>query len=1396
MKPDTHLNIIFNRLIDNILDNENNTTIFIGAGCSLTSSNNDITTYGIIKDIVKNHSQPNEKIADNWEDLYSKFVNEIWEGQGEQNKINILKGYFDNMKPSVGYENLRWLVENNYINSIITTNFDLMINKVLEGITYNLYVGTKQVQKFDKAKLTVIKAHGDLEHGELRFSPKELNHLPEELKEKIKEHSKGTLIVTGFRGQDIGVIDSLDASGQYNAYWTSPEELNRLNNYENHQIFLLMDKRASDVNYLFGEQFGRFDSLMINIKNKIIEKISNIKLQKDKQLGELWNNCEWIYNKLQLSKRVLGLFQILLCLMYRYLKSYNWEITKPFFSSDYKTLLKSTINLLSKNIFTDNDRKCVKNEVEALIFAFSCSLNIARFDYSDLTNIVLNIKKDFEASNFEIDINEKFWNDTVVLASINLKDIKDYKSTYSYNDSIEFSFDKGKDLQIISKQVNIYNIKHLVDKISILLLFCETSISSNVNRIKATLLHAYNCKLFLEKSLYSFDLHENKIKISLNQMQNQIYIDIYTQLLYPYFKEYEVEDNRLLLCNDIIVSVTITKDIAKEKLIFSWEGLSETASAYKSQYLSGFSEEKIIKRDLSVFNEFLSSLSNGLFIVGKSGSGKTTLLKFWISALNDKNYLIYPIKGNEINIQNINGSNKLILFATQNELSNINSILAKKNKILILIIDSLNEIPLSYEIIISLYEKIIGFCNNLAKNNYSNIKLVVSSRTDYFNQLTNNTSKIPPENSFYSIYFDERGDKTQTIFEVPLLTEKEVDLFIKSFGYDEIITYKLLFKEFGNLISLPFNLKLICESINIHDSKSLNSKNFFETWFAKIIIMAAQDGIPDNAVVKIIDRIIEYKYFDDSNDNIQTYRLSVDFNKLYPSVLNIYNWLVAQKVFSKNDNHPSYIQFSHDRVEEFFLYRYLNKTYKNSLNNILTKLKVNITSNPILKQSLKDIILSNFKIKRFNFTKDFVEFINNDKNIVLQIFLEALFQLSDDYCKDVHDLLVTLKFYIDKSKFYRLLNSMLYSISEKIDNTINIGINIINIIYQITTSSNDNEIVFLNNYSKFMKAKYLYMFADESNPQVFKDALEICESIENSLVEDKTGDFADSLLFLKSLLLQNQGDLNDAIKLMDKCYNNQVIKGAYDLAAKSAANLGAMYRDMTMFDKAIELYDKIKLDYISNPELKYRLLLNKGIIYKNRIQNAMFDGIKDSKENLDNYEASFQCLQNTFNFAEKTDNIRLLFEVCTEFVELSCVACYLKIGTINDSIYWGKKIDEFLPRFNVPVARIERLRMWARIDALSKNFEKSIEKLEEGYSIAMRYNIPFRASDCCNIITGVICEMIDNHIPVSVEILNKGIFYGNYSISYYKKLNKPNHRYLQDSIFKVKKISAYKNDNK
>lgn len=404
------------------------------------------------------------------------------------------------------------------------------------------------------------------------------------------------------------------------------------------------------------------------------------------------------------------------------------------------------------------------------------------------------------------------------------------------------------------------------------------------------------------------------------------------------------------------------------------------------------------------------------------------------------------------------------------------------------------------------------------------------------------------------------------------------------------------------------------------------------------------------------------------------------------------------------------------------------------------------------------------------------------------IVINSIFQIiNTDPCWG-YTVLKEIEQYLLQLDFCEFLKALLQSFEQELEIMNNTSLEIIKVINQVIETTNSQHDHNLQTTGLYLFAKGQFLLPSENNADKYKQALHTCERAAQCITPDTPDSLVNSISILKAMLLQNQGQLNEAIELMEVCFNRQKKNKLYDSACQSALKLGAMYRDMTRLDDAISLYDSIDAQYIKDETSVNRLYMNKGIIYKNKVQNALFTGGLEKERDTEFYMTSLNYFNKTRSFAEKKDDVPLRLEIYAELVECMCIAYYLNLGTISDAVHWAIKMDEIIGRYSVPVEKIQHMRMWARVFTLQCKLKEAIQYLEKGYTIAVSYNILYRATDCCNLITGIISDNLCNETFATDEILQKGLTYGEYAINYYKNLKNNNHQYLQDSIIKYNNI--------
>lgn len=1370
-------NPCFRRLVQCMKNNPaspSGITVMLGAGCSLTSSKKDITTYGIIESLVRKYSADGE-VPNNWTELYKRFVNDVWEGQGRQDRISLLKESFSDMTPSIGYQVLRWMIENSYINHIITTNFDLMIDTILDGLSYRLVVGEHEETIGSNPKFTLIKAHGDLRFGGLRFAPGELHRLPEKLSQKIYDLSARTVLVIGYRGQDIGLLNSLEESGDFNAYWADPVIPDRLNTYETKPIYDWLTKRNSDKNFLYGNELGKFDNLFRALKEELLLLEQQDCAPRTGQFYTLWKD-NLTFEYFQMNKRFLEIFEHLHQQLEIEIQNTPWRITQPYFASDWKGLLQEAQKIMQGNMLPKELTLDISNEVDALLFTFACSIRIVCQGYPyRAQELIAAIRSRYEAQKYSATLGKEFWAAAAILGESSF-DAGGEK--LSFDDPICFYFDKDGNLQTMLRDVSLTNIHHLISTTLLLLLFMPTSTDMGETLV------ALQYKKVLEKHLYGISGNNGLIRLEMLKIPMDTYKNIYQTFLKTYFSQSEIGIEYILYYDIIRVSFPVEKNRAVSKGSI-WEALLSQAQENTNKFFRDFIPERVVtQKHLKFFSDFLNTPNNGLFIIGSSGVGKTTSLQLWLSQLDPSEYLIYPICGRDISGFNIDLKGKF------GQLQYIEIMLEQRQQVLLLVFDAINELRGTFSECLNVYRELLGFCDKLAKEDCSCIKLVISCRSDFYSQLKKSSGIEPATNSFY---VPDTGSEPQTVLQLAPLNDDEVIRFTELYHLKEDgIHIGSLIRDFGELIYLPINLKIICDVCNngVKPDTPPGQLDIYEAWFHMLIQVAAKDALSSELLQTVVFQVIYYRYFEVSDAGPFTHRLAADLSARYPIVLTAFEWLTLHKVFHKNEDNPNLIQFSHDRLEEHFFSQYILEHYQSQLANIDQILAAGKTDSPIVRHGLCAVFNSVFYANRLTFTTALVAVIREGDHHLRSLWINTLLQIMGLCTQDAVSFFKDMEQYVLKDEFTEFLQAIMLQIRYDLDEMIDVGVAVADAMEEVVQQSNAHENSSLKVLTYYLKAKQRFLFPGADDKSAFSSALTFCKQANTFITAGIPDSLIDELHTLEALLLQNQGHLNEAIALMEICCQRQSNHSMYDLACLSALHLGAMYREMTRFDDALALYDSFDADTIVTPLYYYRLLMNTGIIYKNKVQNALFSGQRCSETNLCYYQNALTNFNKVCKYAEQNDDIRLRLEIYAEHIELACIAYYLNLGTIRQAREWIQKMEQLLPRYPVPVERIQCHRMWARVLVLERDFLKALEHLERGFSIAVDYNIPFRAADCCNQITGMICDTLNEHISPTKEMLSKGLYYGDYAIQYYKKLNNHNHRYLQDSLAKYEQIQA------
>lgn len=222
------------RFIKTRTDQNPNYTILLGAGASITSGIRSATELcnlwrnDLYLQLAGEEANPNSTAEEqreylqrhfgNWYD-YSREYSSLFEKRYDlqRQRRMFVETEVAGKTPSIGYAYLISLVEQNFFNTIFTTNFDDLLNEAFYGYCDLRPIVCAHDSSINSITITskrpkVIKLHGDYLFDDLKSTSRETESLEQNMKSKFIEFAKDYgLIVAGYSGSDRSIMDVLSA---------------------------------------------------------------------------------------------------------------------------------------------------------------------------------------------------------------------------------------------------------------------------------------------------------------------------------------------------------------------------------------------------------------------------------------------------------------------------------------------------------------------------------------------------------------------------------------------------------------------------------------------------------------------------------------------------------------------------------------------------------------------------------------------------------------------------------------------------------------------------------------------------------------------------------------------------------------------------------------------------------------------------------------------------------------------------------------------------------------------------------------------------------------------------------------------------------------------------------
>lgn len=1336
-------------------------TVIIGAGCSLRSSSDDISTEGIVKDIVKKHLKEDQDLPDTWTELYSLFVNNVWTGQGEQDRIDLLAPYFKNLEPSKGYLAIRNLIKTGYIKNIITTNFDPLIDEILKDIPHRTFIDGLKKESFsdDNFSINFVKAHGDLQHGNLRFAPDELRRLSPEIEAVIHSLTKGIVIVVGYRGQDIGIMNALNTSKAHCAFWVSPEKPDLYDQYSNGSIDTWMKTRNSEYNFINGEK-GDFNVLFPFIESKLQE----VPKQEIKSL-KLWKKSS-LYNIISTSERASIVFSNLLKIEDEILKEYIWTVKEPYFCVDSTTLLSILITVLQDKLHFQND---ITNEIEALLLATALTIFSQIQGYPICVDqYIYIIKEKYRYLQNIPQPDDNFW--SILKELLAEKEIIEKEKFFE----ISITVDSTKLFYYVLKKGMFSKMQSLFILIQQILLFQKTTCEK-----KDIISTSHRIKLILENYCKEIKYSSTSTKIFFENMTPQddnVLEGYFRNIMKAQTRELVGKSRTYYIKPDIYIYYEV--DLENNRLTSLYDEFYNRANTLTEEFLSAVQFNNFILPDtVEILKRFIVSDNSGLIITGVSGSGKTTALAHWIKNLQASDeYLILPFSGK--NQLTKNGLQSFSDWLSEPlKLQEINELFCCRKKTLLLVYDAINEIPNTFDFLQNIYNQLICFVEKLSTHKYNNIKMILSLRKDVYMQLNDNHAVEPREGIFFPTILPNR--EISLTYEIsPFSKNQAVKFLMDSTNQSqEVIT--TLYDEFSGILQMPIYIKLFADAFT--SFSNLNENNFGELisrWYKILLQKISENNTHQDELVVVINEIIlsKYQYID---ENVYIKNIAKRLNLEEKIIIKDVN-LFAEAGILTYKRVTKEINFSHDVYEQIFLTQYLMKIEypEDFCCNILEK-QINMH---ILSLALKDYLLFQKELNQEYYFETLIKFISKNHSLLNNCIIENALLLNENSSIENHwsILFQKIDYNIGLNCHKYILQLILDILNTRIDKHSFFSNSTLNelrpLVIQPTYIMNSQKD---QAFFEFINAKYWYTFSYKFENDVLKDAQIYCINAKKLLLSsDSNISLCDDINFLYAILLRYEGKLVEAVNTLQKVLQNQIKFSVPDKICKTALELGAIYRELTKFDDALGLYKSIKKLYRDFPPYwDTRLQLNMGIIYKNK-QQVKSVNYKLTKDDFNDFKNTQQLFFNVYKYACSTDDVLLKLEILAELIELCALARHYDIERTKEARQYLNEMEENLKKYPAPLRQIQFFRMQARVELLEMKYAESLISLRQGYQLSIKYNIPYRACDCCRKFTDIVLK----YFVEDKSLLNEALNYTDFAIKYYKTLGKEDHVYFKESL--------------
>lgn len=1284
--------------------------LFIGAGCSLSSSVHPITTEQVIRDCLVRCMGPHYNPPKMWDALYKDFVNNVWECYAPEDRKEILFECFKDLKPSIGYMKLKELIEHGYIKKIITTNFDMLIDDILNDLPHITQVGSLPKRTIKGGSDVVLfKAHGDIENGDLRFSPRELTTLPLDISQTISELSRCSCLVCGYRGQDVGIMCNLDTSSEYSAFWANPKRPIEYDFYENSSIFDWMNMRKSSSNFIYGDILGSFDELMTQLAHTLIGE------DLTPNLPYSWESSI-IVSSLKTNQKVMDIFCNLLNCSKELSEQYEWEPTYPFFAENYNSVLNAYLFFYYQQS-TDNipvPLQIPENEVESFlmglaieIVARTSGISVLPTDYADSLRIL------FDSKGYHYSPDISFWNGlSMILESLQNQTVP---LNWDMIKNIRLNMNNNGRFTVDIKHPMLHKIATVIDVLNLCGLMFPTSVNGDYD-IKM------DCKRIMENKSCYLSTENGQIVLHFENMSLREYEHIYNLFL---------KEHRAILSGTAMISAPYLSEKENDEQ----SHMSSTSISTLSEYILtranemttaflrlrtvfDFDNNQYVSTPIeNAINNFIQSSKSGMFLIGTSGSGKTKNLQHFCTQSHEQLIIAAtaPKCGYASNKYGVNVFwNDLLIsdnIDSDKIFKSIQDILSVTNRYLVMILDGLNEMNGGFNECIQQYEGLFKLMEDIHRLNLVNWKVIVTCRDFAFLDYCKSSGIYPnPEFCFC---------ETKTNVSVPYYQIQPLPLELQIRFAESYITDSSLCKRFiadlrnnrfiREVFTHPYMIAIAgkCYSNDLGSSLTLISDAF--EYFTRQMLHRLNNPRDIVCAQKVIDVYFSLLLSPLTPSKNITVFLLLNSDELFHNqeeYLHIIQSLQDINLFTTSEE-SDYICISHDRIEEYLLSDYLYRS--ECLEEVVEQALKYATIDSIYScaiQTFFNRIINDGRI--FDILRFLPQWYDINPQIIPTLFVGSLTRL---HIQDYIDIAAKSTFSQELGQ--EIMNIVIQGLGQVLSYTqMDYPVEIFSALDVL--SSTYPQLDTYRAYWNYAAAKY-YMTVKND----YKQAIIYCNKALHSSEIDSEIYYV--VMLQQNILRSNTENSTDILEVFENLYTHFSDCQEWIYAAECIINWGAMLRRQTKFEEALQVYQRIPLERLNNSSLLRASIYRRiGTIYKNLIQRTVRKAKKEmvaiSKYELcqikENYTAAISFFQLARAELEDSINAETL-SLLSEMTEISIIV----IPFISEQRYFAdvylaeeEKLLSYIP---IPEREVLFMRNKARLLELDGNYETAINTLLE-----------------------------------------------------------------------------------